>query len=203
MSATRRSPAEGTSTVNLPLFLITLPRTWKSLEIFKMTSLCHIAIRTEVYKAQTGLTQCYNCQKFGRVWANCKQPARWMWCGGGGGQLHKECQEKDSAASISCCNCKWVHGEEPNLSNYPGCRHARGEMRKRKLQGAPKTTSGILFQPHHPWTVLRGGAAQQHSSSSLFRPQLHRPAPPPLRHSQVPTQFRLLMLTVRFWTTCS
>jgi hypothetical protein len=38
------------------LFLITLPITTKSQEIFKLTGLCHIAIKVEAYKAQTGLT---------------------------------------------------------------------------------------------------------------------------------------------------
>jgi hypothetical protein len=38
MSATRRSPAEGTSRVNFLLFLITLPITAKSQEIFELTS---------------------------------------------------------------------------------------------------------------------------------------------------------------------
>jgi hypothetical protein len=67
MSATRRSPAEGTTTVNLPFLLITLPRISEFPEIFKLTSLCHIEIRVEAYKIQTGLTQFYNCQKFGHV----------------------------------------------------------------------------------------------------------------------------------------
>jgi hypothetical protein len=56
MSSTRRPSAEGTSVVNLPLFLVTLPRTPKYQEIFKLTGLCHIAIKVEAYKAQTGLT---------------------------------------------------------------------------------------------------------------------------------------------------
>jgi hypothetical protein len=43
MSATRRSLAEGTSTVSLPLFITTLQRTSKSQENFKLTSLCHVA----------------------------------------------------------------------------------------------------------------------------------------------------------------
>jgi hypothetical protein len=57
MTTTRRSATEGLTTVNLPLFLITLPRTPKSQDIFQIRSLCHIAIRVEAYKAQTGLTQ--------------------------------------------------------------------------------------------------------------------------------------------------
>jgi hypothetical protein len=69
-----------------------LPRTTKFQEISLLTSLCHIAIRVEAYGAQNGLTQCHNCQQFGHVWANCKQPPRCLWCGGG--HRHKECLEK-------------------------------------------------------------------------------------------------------------
>jgi hypothetical protein len=49
MSTSRRSP-EGTP-VTLPLFLVTLPRTIKSQEIFKLFSLCHIAIKVDAYKS--------------------------------------------------------------------------------------------------------------------------------------------------------
>jgi hypothetical protein len=52
MRTTRRAPSEGT-TRNLPLFLITLPRTAKSQEIFNLNSLCHISIRVEEYRAQS------------------------------------------------------------------------------------------------------------------------------------------------------
>jgi hypothetical protein len=77
MSSTRRSP-DGSKPVNLPLFLVTLRRTHKSPEIFKLSSLCYISMKVEAYKSQNTLTQCYNFQKFGHVWANCKQPPRCM-----------------------------------------------------------------------------------------------------------------------------
>jgi hypothetical protein len=83
MTSTRRSQSEGTETRNLPLYLITLPRTAKSQEVFKLRALCQIAIRVEAYSVQYGLTQCHNCQQFGHVWANCRQPPRCLWCGGG------------------------------------------------------------------------------------------------------------------------
>jgi hypothetical protein len=67
MLTTHRSPSEGTLSKNLPLFLITLPRTAKAQEIFRLTALCHIAIRVETCRAQNGLTQCHNCQQFGHV----------------------------------------------------------------------------------------------------------------------------------------
>jgi hypothetical protein len=53
-STTPQTPA------NLPLFLVTLPRGEKSQEIFKLTSLSHVIIKVGAYRAQTGLTQCYN-----------------------------------------------------------------------------------------------------------------------------------------------
>jgi hypothetical protein len=111
MTSSRRSAAEGTP-VLLPLFLITLPRTPKSQDIFKLKSRCYTAIKVEAYKAQNGLTQYYNCQKFGNVWANCRQSPRCLWCGGG--HLHKECPEKRNMESTSaCCNCKLLEGEKP------------------------------------------------------------------------------------------
>jgi hypothetical protein len=51
MSTTRRSPAEGMTTVNIPLFLITLLTASKSHEIFKLMRLCAIQIRAE-YRSQ-------------------------------------------------------------------------------------------------------------------------------------------------------
>jgi hypothetical protein len=92
MTTTRQSSPEDPKTTNLPPFLVTLPRTAKSHEIFRLPSLCHIAISVEAYRTQNGLTQCHNCQQFGHVWANCKQPPLCLWCGGG--HLHKECPER-------------------------------------------------------------------------------------------------------------
>jgi hypothetical protein len=60
MTATRRSSLEEPKIINLPLFVITLPRPTKSQEIFRLPSLSHIAIRVEPYKALIVLTQCHN-----------------------------------------------------------------------------------------------------------------------------------------------
>jgi hypothetical protein len=58
MSTARRSP-EGTTSINLPLFLLSLPRTTKSHNLVKLSNLCHIYIKVEAYKEHTALTQCY------------------------------------------------------------------------------------------------------------------------------------------------
>jgi hypothetical protein len=141
MTAIRRLPSDGSTIINLPLFLITLPRTTKSQEIFRLQSLCHIAVRVQAYRAQNVLKQCHNCQQFGHVCANCKQPPRCLWCGGG--HLHKECPEKGNTSSTpTCCNCRLVEGEKAHPANYRGCRHAKDEMQKKKVQRTPKNTTG-------------------------------------------------------------
>jgi hypothetical protein len=166
MSSTGRSQPQGTPPRNLPLFLITLPRTAWSQEISQLTALCHIATGVEAYRAQNGLTQCHNCQQFVHVWANCKQTPRCLWCGGG--HLHKECPEKENAASTpACCKCQLVEGEKPHPANYRGCKHAREELQRRKAQKASKTATGRVFSSNLTTpdvsfaAALRGGADQQ------------------------------------------
>jgi hypothetical protein len=142
MSTTRRS--QGSSSTSLPTLLITLPRSEKSHEIFKLTSLCYIAIKVEPYKSQTGLTQCHNCQQFGHIWENCKQPPRFLWCGGG--HHHRECPAKDTDDSTpACCNCQLAEVEQPQPSNYRGCSHTKEETRHRKIPRAPKPNTGRAF----------------------------------------------------------
>jgi hypothetical protein len=166
MSGTRQSPSQGTLPRNLPSFIITLPRTTRSQEIFRLTALCHISIGVEACRAQNGLTQCHNCQQFGHVWANCKQLPRCLWCGGG--HLHKKCPQKENAASTpACCNCQLAEGEKPHPANYRACRHAREELQMRKAQRAPKAATGRVFSSNLTTpgvsfaAALRGSAAQQ------------------------------------------
>jgi hypothetical protein len=123
-----------------------------------------------VYEAQTGLTQWYGCQQLSHVWGNCKQPPHCMWYGGG--HLNKECLEKGNTASIlTCCNCKLVDGEEPHPSNCRGCRHAKEEVRKRKSQRAPKTTTGRVFSSSH---TTPGLSFKFHKISSPIRKLIRR-----------------------------
>jgi hypothetical protein len=71
---------------------------------------------------------------------NCKQSPRCMWCGGG--HLHKECPgHGNTTAILTCCNCKVVCGERLQTCKCRGCRHVKAEMRKRKSQRAPETTT--------------------------------------------------------------
>jgi hypothetical protein len=121
----------------------------------------------EAYRSQKALTQCHNCQQFGHVWANCKQPPRCLWCWGG--HLHKECPERENTASTpACCNCQLAEGEKPHTANYRGCRRAREELQRRKTQRAPKTTTERVFSSNLTTpgvsfaAALRGSTTQKH-----------------------------------------
>jgi hypothetical protein len=54
MTAKRSSPEGEVNLVSLPLFLITLVRNQKSLDIFKISSLCNIIVKVEAYKSKSG-----------------------------------------------------------------------------------------------------------------------------------------------------
>lgn len=151
----------------LPLFLVTLEQDEKLPQIFKLTHLNHIIIQVEAFRARTGLTQCYNCQQFGHVWAICKQPPRCLWCGGG--HRHKECPEKDKEnSSPSCCNCKLAEGEKPHPANYRGCKLAKEEMLRRRTLPAPpkeaagRTCSSKLVIPTSLYAAALTSNIQQH-----------------------------------------
>jgi hypothetical protein len=150
MTTNHRSSAEGTTTVILPLFLITLPRTTKLQYIFTLSSICHIAIKVEPYEAQNALTQYY----LGHVCANCKQPPRCMCCAGN--HLHKDCPETENTSStLTCCNCQLAE-EIAQPSNCRGFRHAKEEMQN--TQGYD--WKDVFFNIYHPSPVLRSGSSR-------------------------------------------
>jgi hypothetical protein len=141
----------------------------KSQKVFKLTNLCHIWIREEMYKAQTGprsITTAKNSAMPGLTAINL--PAV---CGVGAVICRRNARKRaiqhryGHAATASW----WT---ERNLNR--GCRHAKEEMWKRKWQRAPKTTTAT---PPQDYTSRRCYATTHNSSSSLSCLQLHRPAP--------------------------
>jgi len=177
--AARHKPQGGHSTFSIPLFLVTFTRSEKAVEIFKVTIIGHVVIKVECYRAQGGLMQqCYNCQKIGHVWANCRQqppPHRCLWCGGG--PLHKKCPEKDQGNSNpSCCKCTVAEGEKIHPSNYSGCSQAKEELLFREVQKASKAKNptGSVFSRHKTPSISFAAAVRgdhQPRQSELGQPQ--------------------------------
>jgi hypothetical protein len=145
----------------------------KSHEIFKLNSLNHIIIKGELYRAQTGLTQRYNCQNFGHDWANLKQPPTCFWCSRG--HLHRECPEKTNTESmLSCCNWTLVEGQKPHPVSYRGCSHSKEEPQRRKAQ-APKGIlwGDVLLQLHLTRAVIRSCTAPRGATPANHRHGRH------------------------------
>jgi hypothetical protein len=69
----------GVTHASLTLFLVTPAKNQKAPEIFKLTTICNIVIKTEAYRSQNGLTQCYSSERFGHMWVHCRQPSRCLW----------------------------------------------------------------------------------------------------------------------------
>jgi hypothetical protein len=130
MQATRTSPNGQAHVAPFPLFLVTLTRNITYKKIFKLNSFNHTIIEVELYRTQSGLTQYCNCQNFGHVWANWKQPPRCLRCGGG--HLHRECPEKTNTEyTPSCCSCTLGEGGNPHPTSYRGCSYAKEELQRR------------------------------------------------------------------------
>jgi hypothetical protein len=87
-----------------------------------------------------------------------------LWCGDG--HLHEDCPEKENASSTpACCSCQLSEGETEHPANCRGCRHAKEEMRKKKPQGTPKTTTGRVsaefIKPSVPFAAALQGQTDQ------------------------------------------
>jgi hypothetical protein len=201
MSTNCRSPAEGTTTAYILLFVITLPRTSKPHEIFNLARVCRIAIRIETYMDKTGLAQCYNCKKFGYVWANCKQPSLCMWCVGG--HLHKECPEKEKYSIDGDMLPLKVGGRRGTSSLRLSRLQARqGSAAKDKAAESAQDYKGRVFSSSHTTpglqvsfaAVLRSNTTIAAASATLSFTGLPRhsgrnESSGPLRHNQqVPSQ---------------
>jgi hypothetical protein len=143
-----------------PLFLITLPRTSKSHEIFKLMSLFHIAVRVEAHNVQTGLTQCYNCQQL----TNCKQPFRCVWCG-----------------AVTCTRNAWKRAIQH--------RYGHAATATIEATGTPWTRCERQSRRERPRPPAQDYPSRRRYAAASAAPQLHRPALQPLRHNKrVPIQ---------------
>jgi hypothetical protein len=70
---TNRKAPNGQSHIEpLQRFHVVLTRNITFQETLVMNSPNHIIFKVEFYRAQIGVKQCYNCQNFGHVWANCQ-----------------------------------------------------------------------------------------------------------------------------------
>jgi len=130
------------------------------METFKLNNLGHIITKVKAHRTQEGLTQCYNCQKFSHIWANCRQPP--ALCGVGmdtsTGNALRTMSTQPPAAATSCL--QWGRNPIPQLimaaamqKNYSVKRYR--EPPRQRLQ---------LGEPSSPGTQPQHFSSQQHSA---------------------------------------
>jgi hypothetical protein len=140
MTATHRSPPQESKIINLTLFLVTLSRTAKLQETFRLSSLCHIAVKEEAYRAQNALTQYHNCQDFGSPLLVVRRGS--------------------PAQRVQLSVARRRNTQSRKLSGLQ-TRERRDADREVAENTQDYNGEGVLFQPHHSRRVLRGGAPRQ------------------------------------------
>jgi hypothetical protein len=180
MSTTRRSHAEGTSTVNLSIFLITLPRTSKVPGDIHINKPLPYVIRAEAYKSQTGLMQCYKLQKF--AMSGLTESTLPVICGVGAvtctRNAHKRAKQhqyRHTAIANWWTERNLIH-PSIEVSATPGKRCGR-ESSSQLPRLHPEGCS-LPATPLQDYPSRRCYAATHSNSSSLSRPRLHRPVSP-------------------------
>jgi ribosomal protein S27E len=168
----------GSKTVNLPLFLITLPWYDRNQEILKLNSQSHTVIKIEAYRAQTGLTQCYDCKQFGIVLANCRQSVHCLWCGRG--NLHRECPEKrkerNSHPTPTATAC-WRMDRFLTCPLTEAVVMQRRRCQRRNLKATSKgpvkrLLSSMYITPEHSFAAaLHRNTQQKHQNHQIVQPQ--------------------------------
>jgi hypothetical protein len=71
-----------------------------------------------------------------------------------------------------------MEGENPHPSNYRGCRHAKNEMQKKKVQRKPKATTGRLITSKLISPGMTFAAALQGKAEEQQQPKTHQMAGP-------------------------
>jgi hypothetical protein len=144
MSTAHRSP-EGTTFLTLPLFLVTLPRTTKFQDLFKLSNLCHISIKVESYKSLNALTSATTARRLATsgLIANNLPNA----CDVGGGHLHKDCPERGAQLQRQhAATASWLKERQ----HIPPTTEAAGMLKKKCRREISrehrKTQRGILTQ---------------------------------------------------------
>jgi hypothetical protein len=167
MIATYRLPPDVSEIINMPLFLVTLPRTAKSQEIF---SVCQasatllsgwrlIEPRILLPSATTASSSAMS-----RLIANNLPTV----CGAGADTCTMTGLPREGKRCFqpTCCNFQLVEGEKAHPDYYRGCRHSNEQLQKRKSQRTPRTIAGRVFSsnlttPGVSFVVELRGSTQQ------------------------------------------
>lgn len=129
----------------IPIHMVVLERETSTKDIFDISDLFYVKVKIEPYR-QTGLPQCFNCQRFGHSSLRCGYSTRCVKCG----EDHptKACT-KSKELPGKCCNCG-----ENHTTNYRGCTSYSTAVAKTLVESArPQASKQTPIQPQ-PTEIL-------------------------------------------------
>jgi Zinc knuckle len=89
-----------------PMFIVSFDKNTTFTEVNVCKKVCHCVVKWEKFRNIAGVTQCFNCQSFGHIAANCKRQSKCVKCGGS--HNTKECV-KTISQPPKCSNCSKEH----------------------------------------------------------------------------------------------
>lgn len=158
----------------LPLFIIHLLKNEKSSEIFNETTLFQIDIRVEKFRSSRKPIQCFKCQNFFHIAANCHINPRCVKCGED--HLTKVCPHTNSITDPTfpkkCCNC-----QENHTASFKGCKKfptLPGYRMKptKEVRSNPSAKPRPVLLPTPPSTNDSSLLADIHSTLSAIKKEL-------------------------------
>ncbi|GBL86438.1 Nucleic-acid-binding protein from transposon X-element [Araneus ventricosus] len=127
---------------NMPLFLVTLPKTADSKEIFQLTSIGHFRVKVEPLKRKTTPAQFYNCQDFYHHSRFCLRDPKCLKCAGK--HTTQSCK-KPADTPATCCHCNG-----PHTANFSGC--PENPINKKQEKEAKQPKRSFKPAPSNAWS---------------------------------------------------
>jgi hypothetical protein len=99
----------------------------------------------------------------------------------------KECPEKGNTTyTPTWYNCRLAEEEKLHPVNYRGCRQAKEKIKKKKLQRAPRTTTGRVFSSNLYTPGVSFSAALRGKTEEQQQSQTYQVAVPATMQTGVP-----------------
>ena len=130
----------------VPIWVVTLPNTEESRQIYNLKDINQHTLRVESYKPNPRVTQCHRCQEFGHTSRRCNLKVQCVKCGQD--HLFANCPQKGPAHNPKCANC----GSQYTAS-YGKCpiqiqqREALQQKIRNRTTERPPTTSRLPWHP--------------------------------------------------------
>lgn len=184
--AMSRMDREKQQRVPLPLFIVAFPAGTRLAELKDVAVLFHSRVYFRGLRPSTQPIQCYRCQEYGHVSANCAMAQRCVKCG----QSHasKEClviNDESSRHNLLCCLC----GQMGHPASFRGCPKAqefvarRQQARQQQQQQQQRMRRGGERAPEQRTRVAEVPMIQpqqQQQQQPVFAERRVRGAPTPV-----------------------